>query len=206
MENESSEEPDYVLPDVSIINSALDTVQSEFSSKHRKAPPGHPPPTYVRHLIEVGSLLADHGYSPFAVAAGLLHDLVEEIPEWTYDRVRDQFGKEVSLLVRFVTHPDNSLPWEHKWRKYVQLVGRGPSDVRAISCADKISNIRATLPFLKQKIPLQSYLSRGWRFHSEKLWELERLFPNRVHPHLYAQFLASLEEFDRLGKLSEAGR
>ena len=203
MENESCDEPDFELPDVLIVNTALETVRSEFSAKYRKAPPGHPPPTYVPHLIEVGSILAAHNYSPFVVAAGLLHDLVEEIPSWSYDRMRTEFGKEVALLVRFVTHPDSSLPWEHKWRKYVQLVGRGPRDVRAIACADKISNIRATIPFLKKAVPLQSYLSRGWRFHSEKLWELERLFPNRVHPHLYATFLAALEEFDRLGRRSE---
>ncbi len=205
MDKENCEEPYFELPDVTVVQSALETVRREFSTRYRKAPPGHPSPTYVTHLMEVGSIVAAHGYSPFAVAAGLLHDIVEEIPDWSYERVCTQFGKEVGLLVRFVTHPDASLPWESKWRRYIQLVGHGPNDVRAISCADKISNIRATLPYLREKIRLQSYLSRGWRFHSEKLWELERLFPNRIHPHLYAMFLSALEDFDRLGKLSEIG-
>jgi len=57
---------------------------------------------YVLHCIEVARMLTDLRLDHHAVAAGLLHDIVEDT-DWTVDDVREAFGVEVSHLVDGVT-------------------------------------------------------------------------------------------------------
>jgi GTP pyrophosphokinase len=57
---------------------------------------------YVLHCVEVGRMLADLGLDFHTVAAGLLHDVVEDT-DWTVDDVRKRFDAEVARLVDGVT-------------------------------------------------------------------------------------------------------
>jgi RelA/SpoT family (p)ppGpp synthetase len=57
---------------------------------------------YVVHCVEVARMLADLGLDHHAVAAGLLHDVVEDT-SWTVDDVRQRFDEEVARLVDGVT-------------------------------------------------------------------------------------------------------
>ena len=57
---------------------------------------------YVLHCVEVARLLAELNQDYLTVAAGLLHDVVEDT-DWTVQDVRDRFGEEVALLVDGVT-------------------------------------------------------------------------------------------------------
>lgn len=57
---------------------------------------------YVVHCVEVARMLAELGLDHHAVAAGLLHDVVEDT-DWTIDDVRQRFDEEVAKLVDGVT-------------------------------------------------------------------------------------------------------
>ena len=57
---------------------------------------------YVLHSVEVARMLAELGLDHHAVAAGLLHDVVED-SDWTVDDVRARFDPEVARLVDGVT-------------------------------------------------------------------------------------------------------
>ena len=57
---------------------------------------------YVVHSVEVARLLAELGLDHHAVAAGLLHDVVEDT-EWTVDDLRKHFDDEIAYLVDGVT-------------------------------------------------------------------------------------------------------
>ncbi len=57
---------------------------------------------YVVHCIAVARMLADLGLDYQAVAAGLLHDVVEDT-EWTIEDVRRRFNDEVARLVDGMT-------------------------------------------------------------------------------------------------------
>ncbi len=57
---------------------------------------------YVEHSVEVAHMLAELGLDHRAVAAGLLHDIVEDT-EWTVEDVRKRFDAEVAKLVDGVT-------------------------------------------------------------------------------------------------------
>ena len=57
---------------------------------------------YVIHCVEVARMLADLGLDHHTVAAGLLHDIVEDT-HWTLDQVQEKFDAEVARLVDGVT-------------------------------------------------------------------------------------------------------
>jgi RelA/SpoT family (p)ppGpp synthetase len=57
---------------------------------------------YVVHCVEVARMLAELGLDYHTVAAGLLHDIVEDT-EWTVEDVRRRFDSEVARLVDGVT-------------------------------------------------------------------------------------------------------
>lgn len=72
---------------------------AEDAHKNHKRFSGEP---YFVHLFETAKLIAELGAGAFAVAAGLLHDSIEDVnvqPE----TIRKEFGEEVLMLVEGVT-------------------------------------------------------------------------------------------------------
>ena len=57
---------------------------------------------YLTHLVAVARQLADMGMGPKTIAAGLLHDIVEDT-KVTRDEINTQFGEEILFLVEGVT-------------------------------------------------------------------------------------------------------
>jgi GTP pyrophosphokinase len=73
--------------------------QAVFAHDGQTRASGEP---YVVHCVEVARMLADLGLDHHAVAAGLLHDVVEDT-DWTVEDVRKSFDGEVARLVDGVT-------------------------------------------------------------------------------------------------------
>jgi len=57
---------------------------------------------YMNHVAAVGLKLAEMGMGPRTIAAGLLHDTVEDTPITSND-IKEQFGEEILFLVEGVT-------------------------------------------------------------------------------------------------------
>ncbi len=83
--------------DTDLLRRAFDFSATEHAGQTRRS--GEP---YVTHPLEVASLVADMRLDDVAIAAGLLHDVVEDTLT-SIDRVRDLFGAEVAHLVEGVT-------------------------------------------------------------------------------------------------------
>ena len=73
--------------DISILERAYERAVKQHSSQRRKS--GEP---YIIHPLAVAQILADLGMGPLVVAAGLLHDTVEDT-DYTLDQCRDRFGR-----------------------------------------------------------------------------------------------------------------
>ncbi|MFH1656913.1 MAG: RelA/SpoT family protein [bacterium] len=57
---------------------------------------------YITHLLKTAHYLADMKLSSVTIAAGLLHDVVDDTPV-TNDDIKKEFGKEVAFLVEGVS-------------------------------------------------------------------------------------------------------
>ena len=58
---------------------------------------------YIIHPVYVASILTEIGIDAPTIAAGLLHDTVEDCKDVTLDVIRQEFGEEVAMLVDGVT-------------------------------------------------------------------------------------------------------
>jgi (p)ppGpp synthase/HD superfamily hydrolase len=96
---------------------------------------------FVTHPVEVACLLHEAGYSDEVVAAGVLHDVLEET-DVEHEELAARFGREVADLVAAVSDdPSIEDPAERKAALRLQ-VGRSGEWVAAVFAADKVSKAR----------------------------------------------------------------
>lgn len=125
--------------DMDILNRAYRRAVRQHSPQRRKS--GEP---YIIHPLAVSQILADLGMGPLVVAAGLLHDTVEDT-DYTLEECRAEFGDTVTGLVDGVTklskmeYGDSAQA--ETIRKMVVAMSR---DVRVlvVKLADRVHNAR----------------------------------------------------------------
>jgi (p)ppGpp synthase/HD superfamily hydrolase len=125
-----------------LVKSALDHAAVWHRDQKRKYPGFEVP--YMSHPAGVALLLARHGLDDEVVAAGALHDVIEDC-NVAADELARLFGRRVAELVAAVSEPDKGLPWEERKRRYVERFAREPWDAQAISIADKVDNFQSIL-------------------------------------------------------------
>lgn len=99
---------------------------------------------YVYHVLRVGRLLFLAGFSPDVVAAGILHDVIEDTPFGFSDLDR-VFGQEVASLVGWVTETKGLPSWQARKEAYLTRLANAPMEARAVAMADKLDNLGDTL-------------------------------------------------------------
>jgi (p)ppGpp synthase/HD superfamily hydrolase len=138
---------------------------------------------YIVHPVEVALTLQEYGKSEEVIAAGLLHDTLEDT-DVTKEDLEAEFGREITDLVigasEKLTGRDDK-PWEERKEHTVQYLKTAPRKIKYISCADKLSNIRSMIrEYEEVGADLWDKFTRGyqkqkWYYNSlvESLQELE---------------------------------
>jgi GTP diphosphokinase / guanosine-3',5'-bis(diphosphate) 3'-diphosphatase len=142
---------------------------------------------YITHSVEVAKILAELQLDSITVAAGLLHDVIEDTTLTLAD-VEAEFGKPVADIVDGLTKiaklPSGGSTQERQVESYRKLLLSIAKDARVIivKLADRLHNMRTLewLPPEKRKRIAQEtrdlYAPLAHRFGMAKLrWELEDL-------------------------------
>ncbi|MGH9589633.1 MAG: RelA/SpoT family protein, partial [Terracidiphilus sp.] len=133
--------------DISLIRKAW-----EFTVKHHAGQLRASGQPYIIHPLEVAEVLAEMKLDATAMAAGLLHDAVEDTPA-TNEEIEDEFGDQVAHIVDGVTKIDK-IQFANREDRQAENVRKMllamVSDVRVvlIKLADRLNNMR-TLEHLK---------------------------------------------------------
>src|SRR5271167_1858562 len=201
----------------------------EFSQKHHAGQLRASGEPYLVHPLEVGNVLADMKMDSVAIAAGLLHDSVEDTSV-TAVEIRQEFGEQVAHIVEGVTKIskiDFSTKEEAQAENLRKMMLAMVDDIRVvlIKLADRLHNMRTLehlAPERQQKIAketLEIYGPIAHRLGMGKIrGELEDLGFRYIDPITYQQvhdavesrrkqgeqFLARVEQVLR-DKLKEAG-
>ena len=183
-----------------LIAAAFDFAWQQHQGQRRAS--GEP---YISHPLAVASLLREIGVSPGVIAAGFLHDVVEDCGVTTSD-VEARFGREVRALVNGVTKL-GGIHFVNRTEEQAENLRRMflamASDIRVVlvKLADRLHNMRTltSLPAAKQRRiaveTLEIYAPLANRLGIGKLkWELEDLAFKVLHPQEFrdiSQQLAS---------------
>lgn len=140
-----------VLQDTSVFNSFIRSA-IKFSIKthevyQKQKRKGKDIP-YITHPLSVGLILAKAGAPDHIIAAGILHDTMEDsIPEKkvTKEMLVERFGLSVAGIVEDVTERDKKLPWKQRKLEALEHIKtlEGPS--LWVKSADVINNVSEIL-------------------------------------------------------------
>src|SRR3954447_7917169 len=125
-----------------------------FSAFEHKGQVRHSGEPYLIHPLAVADFLADMKLDAVAIAAGLLHDVVEDTLT-TIERIRELFGPEVAHVVEGVTKI-SAIPFssteERQAENFRKMLLAMVDDIRVIlvKLADRVHNMR-TLSHLPEE-------------------------------------------------------
>ena len=158
---------------------------------------------YIIHPLGVAQIIADLELDPVTIAAGILHDVVEDTGT-TLEDLREIFGEEISLLVDGVTKLSKlqfTSKEEHQAENLRKMFVAMARDIRVIliKLADRLHNMR-TLKYLhptkRKEIAtetLEIYAPLAHRLGIYKLkWELEDLAFRFLEPEKYYNLVDKL--------------
>src|SRR6185437_5492649 len=118
----------------------------EFSQKHHAGQSRASGQPYLIHPLEVALVLAEMKMDPVAIAAGLLHDSVEDTSVTVVD-IRKEFGEQVAHIVEGVTKIsaiDFATREEQQAENLRKMMLAMVDDIRVvlIKLADRLHNMR----------------------------------------------------------------
>ncbi|KAK3095606.1 hypothetical protein FSP39_016601 [Pinctada imbricata] len=97
---------------------------------------------YINHPIGVAYILTEEGgiSDLQVIQAALLHDTVEDT-DTTFEEIEENFGKEVTGIVREVTD-DKSLPKMERKKLQIEHAAKASYKAKLVKLADKLYNLR----------------------------------------------------------------
>jgi (p)ppGpp synthase/HD superfamily hydrolase len=140
------------VEEVDLIDRAVEAAVKAHQKQKRKGTKI----AYITHPFAVGIILAKAGCSEKVVAAGILHDTIED-SRIKLSRLREEFGEKVASIVEKCTEPDKRRSWRKRKQHTLDSLKKAGLDVKFVVCADKLHNIRT--------------IARDYRKVGDRVWK-----------------------------------
>ena len=187
------------------IERALLASLAAHDGQWRKGSAGVP---YAVHPLHVALVLARWGLDEDVIVAGLLHDVVEDSPDWTLPRVSGEFGPHVAGIVGELSE-DKRRSWEERKRDGVSRVAGMSPEAASVKAADKLHNLATLTLELERCADPDAIWARfnGGREQTLAMsGELVEALAQRVEPKIARALRAALQALvDRVAETSGAG-
>jgi len=132
---------------------------------------------YIVHPVEVAMILKESSLEGEVIAAGMLHDILEDTGV-TPDELKAEFGEEILRLVLGASEEledREGTDWKERKQHTIEfLKEKADLKVKAITCADKLSNARSMLRDLETEDP-EVFWNRFNEVKKEQKWYYESL-------------------------------
>ncbi len=164
-----------------IINKAIETAAKAHEGQYRKVTDI----PYIVHPFEVALILQENGADTYCIAAGILHDTLEDT-HLTPQDIKEIFGDKILELVLSTSEElegrENRL-WDERKLHTIEGLKNAEKQVKMIACADKLSNIRSMIA--------------GYKDIGNKLWNRFNA-PYEKQKWYYKSLIQSLESLEGL--------
>ena len=128
--------PSFVA-ELPLTRRALEFAAERHRGQWREA--DHAP--FILHPLEVAQLLRGRGYPDAVVAAGVLHDVIEDTGVDPAELER-QFGARVAALVSAVSEPPGGGGYAERKARLRDAIAGADADAAAVFAADKVAKAR----------------------------------------------------------------
>ncbi len=135
---------------VSFDSKAYNIVKEAFKDKLDKG--GNP---YMNHLRKVAILCPDYTLEKGYTTVALLHDLLEDCEDWSEDRLRNEFSKDVCDAVVCLTKVKHE-----KYSDYIERVKSNP-----IAIIVKIADLKDNMDITRLKEIRDKDIERLKKYH-----------------------------------------
>lgn len=189
------------VEDKKIIRKAFDVAVDAHKDQRRKSGEA-----YIFHPIAVAKIVASEiGLGPTAIAAALMHDVVED-SEYTVEDIERMFNPKIAKLVEGLTKiskviPDQEISMQaENFRKMLLTLN---DDVRVIliKLADRLHNMQtmaSMVPYKQAKIASETLYIYAPLAHRLGLYniktQLEDLGLKYTEPEVYQEILSKMKE------------
>jgi guanosine-3',5'-bis(diphosphate) 3'-pyrophosphohydrolase len=165
---------------------------------------------FIEHPLGVAKILQEAGMADEVVAAGLLHDVVEDTP-FTLEDIENEFGEKVAKLVASNTEKKleddgNKRAWDDRKKDTINAIPEKTMDELALLLADKLDNLRSLLHdaivIEKQGEKIEDFFSKSmedqvWYYTTIKEEVFANLDPNEEIPDFFIEYAALVEQFNK---------
>ncbi len=108
---------------------------------------------YIVHPFAVAFLLAHYENDEDLICAALLHDVLEDVPRYGAEKMKEEFGENVYRIVREVTEDRDPTErwrifskknhWKERKKRYIENLKNDSREGLLIAAADKIHNMHS---------------------------------------------------------------
>lgn len=126
-----------------LINKAIELATKVHELDVKKKRKGKDIP-YITHPLTVGLILARVTKDENIIAAGILHDTIEDCEPYgsvTKELLAKEFNSEVASMVNDVTEQDKTLPWTERKMAALAHIKDMPHDSLLVKSADVLHNL-----------------------------------------------------------------
>ncbi len=107
---------------------------------------------FIIHPYEVALIVSEYSNDEDVMSAALLHDLLEDTSGYSYEKLKEEFGETVAIIVQSLTdEPLPDLDWNQKHQKYLENLKNTSDEAVLVCLADKFSNI-STAPVNQDRV------------------------------------------------------
>ena len=174
---------------------------------YKKQRKNNPDKFWYMHCIEAASLLAEHWfYEPDQIAAALLHDVREDIPNGE-QYLKENYNEHIVRLVKDLTEKDKSWDtpeqekstWKERKLEEMEKVSHFTPEALALKLWDQISNIAETVNDLEKLSPegrqkYREWFNAGYEDQIRKYSTLNEIIQKRIQICKKEQLFRSEDE------------
>lgn len=120
---------------------------------------------FVIHPYAVAFILANYTDEEDVIVAGFLHDVLEDVPDYSADDMKKEFGERVYNIVKEVSEDkdqndsgrNSKVDWLQRKERYLANLRDDSREALMVCAADKIHNLIS--------------MAEAYKIQGEKLWE-----------------------------------